>query len=576
MPIRSFYALFSIATGTLGTLVGLFSLCAAASPPDVIINEVMYAPQPHQNEYIELYNRSDEAVDISTLSYANGHREFVPIATEPFWLEGGGYLVIVRDPALFEARFPDVPYVAPGGFRALRNGGDAVIIRHGTTVVDEVAYAPSWGGTNDVSLERIDPAAPGQAAFNWASSTHPDGGTPGAANSVFAPDTVPPRPVFAQVDAERTRIDVTFDQPLNPASLSTATFNDEYPSSAVQLDAQTVRLFYNAAQHARELTVAGVSDWSGNSTTHTIPLSYVPHRGDLAINEIMYRPLQDDFDGRPNQPEYVELVNTTGRWISLQGLFKTNRPREWGEADTLQLDIGRQHVEPGAYAVIYAERHADDDGPTALEQSFPAQWSESAAPSVTLVAVPRSRLGLRVQDDRLRLHRADGRFVATVDYSPDWHAPGLQDSRGVALERISLTAPANDPTNWTSSAHPEGGTPGRTNSVGPPPATPIDTPLQASPSPFAPERDHATRIQYALSFQPDWVQLRIFDAHGRLVRTVDERVLAGTEGEVLWDGRSDDGHIVRMGIYIVLLEAQAWATGDTARHRTTVVLARPL
>ena len=157
----------------VGLIVLLHSLPGHAAPPDVIINEIMYAPQPHQNEYIELYNHSDTPVDVSTLTYANGHRDFTPIATEPTWLDAGGYLVIVRDSEMFEDRFPDVPYLDPGGFRALRNGGDEVIIRHGSTVVDAVEYVPSWGGTNDVSLERIDPNGPSQADFNCASATAP-------------------------------------------------------------------------------------------------------------------------------------------------------------------------------------------------------------------------------------------------------------------------------------------------------------------------------------------------------------------------------------------------------------------
>ena len=548
----------------------------AQAPPDVIINEIMYGPQPSQNEYIELYNRSDVAVDLSTLSYANGYREFAPVADTLTLLPAGAYAVLVRTPAQFEAAFPGVAYLAPPGFRALRNSGDTVILRHGETDIDAVTYAPSWSTRDDTALERVEPNAPSQARFNWQSATAPAGGTPGAANSVFTPDATPPTPVFAQVDAQGQRITLTFTEPLNPTSLDTASFSGpaQSPTTVESVAAATVHLFYASRLQAETLTVEGVRDWRGNTARATVPLSYAPQRGELRITEIMYRPLSDDFDERPDQPEYFEVLNPTRRWISLQGLFTTNRPRDTGGADTLDLAVGPVHVAPGGYAVVYAEPDPER-APATLAQAFPAQ-PLNAPDGPTIVAVPRSRLGLRVQPDRLRLHRSDGLPIATVAYTPDWHAPGVQDTRGLSLERISTTAPANSASNWTSSAHPEGGTPGFPNSIGLPPAGIPVARVAAAPSPFAPEVDQATRIQYALAFPPDWVQLRIFDAHGRPVRTVTETVLSGPEGEVLWDGRDDAGRVVRMGIYVVLLEAQNWADGAQAHHRTTVVVARPL
>lgn len=580
-PARSTFLLYFLGILSL-VLCSIGSVAprkaSAQAPPDVIINEIMYAPQPSQNEYIELYNRSEAEVDLSTLTYANGRREFAPVVDSTVLLAPESYAVLVRTPDQFEAQFPEVAYLAPDGFRALRNSGDTMLLQHNGVIIDEVTYAPSWSTRDDAALERIEPNAPSDAAFNWQSATAPAGGTPGARNSVFTLDEQPPVPVFAQVDAERRRITLYFDEPLNPASLSDATFEgpERAPVSAELDEAATLRLTYPDTLRADMLTVQGVRDWRGNATEATLPLSYAPHRGDLVVNEIMYRPLSDDFDERPNQPEYFEVVNPTERWISLQGLFTTNRPRDNGIADTLNLGIIQQHVAPnGGYAVVYAEPEDDADPPGTLDAAFPTQ-SLSGLDAPTVIAVPRSQLGLRVQADRLRLHRADGRPVATVDYDPDWHALGVQDTRGLSLERISRTAPAANAMNWTSSAHPEGGTPGFPNSIGPPPAEAPTTRVEADPSPFAPEVDQATRIQYALSFPPDWIQLRIFDAQGRPVRTVEETVLSGPEGEVLWDGRNDEGRVVRMGIYVVLFEAQNWTDGTTADYRTTVVVARPL
>ncbi len=71
------------------------------------------------------------------------------------------------------------------------------------------------------------------------------------------------------------------------------------------------------------------------------------------------------------------------------------------------------------------------------------------------------------------------------------------------------------------------------------------------PNPFNP----TTVIPYALA-RDGQVRLRIFDAAGRLVRTlVDERRPAGKHGE-LWDGRDGAGRGVASGVYFYRLETE--------------------
>ena len=102
------------------------------------------------------------------------------------------------------------------------------------------------------------------------------------------------------------------------------------------------------------------------------------------------------------------------------------------------------------------------------------------------------------------------------------------------------------------------------------------TGLQVEPSPFSIERDGATRIRYTLDDVPNLVRVRIFDARGRKVRTLEDARLAGRTGELVWNGRDDDGNRVRVGVYIVLFEAVRTNDGTIARFKTPVVVARPL
>ncbi|NBC86079.1 MAG: hypothetical protein GVY25_07790 [Bacteroidetes bacterium] len=98
--------------------------------------------------------------------------------------------------------------------------------------------------------------------------------------------------------------------------------------------------------------------------------------------------------------------------------------------------------------------------------------------------------------------------------------------------------------------------------------------MTVSPSPFSIQRDGATRIQYRLQQPAGTLRVRIFDAHGRPVRTlVDSRRSAST-GEIIWDGRTDTGRVVRMGIYIVLFESVDIDGASIQTARVPVVVAR--
>jgi len=554
----------------------------APAPRSVIVNEVLYAPSPSQNEFIELYNRSPRAIDLSTLSFSDNRDEPIPVTTTSTVLAPGHYAVLVRDAALFASAFPNVPFITPPDWDALNNSGDAVVLYQGSAVLDRVPYAPDWGGTDGRSLERIDPAGPSDRARNFGSSIAPRGATPGAENSLFAPDRTPPVAVFAEVIAPDT-VRVVFNEPIAAPSPSAFLLDDGTRPLTVRLgDAGSrVRLPFDRPVTGMDLRIQGVQDLVGNALPDTsIALSYPPTGGDLALTEIMFDPRADDFDHRPNQPEYFEVTNRTSRALSLRNLFWTDRPDETGAADTTRVG-GHvlKAVPPGGWAVVYAEPDPVDDPASdgTLAASFPG--IDLRAASVTLLPLPVASLGLRNEGDRIRLHAPDGRPVAAVTYDPDWHAPALADASGVALERISLTAPVQSPTNWTSSAAPAGGTPGRPNSVLVAPDAAPERRLTVTPSPFSPDgdgRDDVTRIAFRLDTNIASARVRIYDAAGRHVRTLEQSRIVGRTGELLWDGRGEDGRSLRIGIYVVLFEALDAQGGHAITMKRPVVLARPL
>jgi hypothetical protein len=382
-------------------------------------------------------------------------------------------------------------------------------------------------------------------------------------------------PVFAEQMAPQI-VQVTLSEPVQPTSVVPSAFTvGTTPVTDARLARDTiVTLRLSGAPSTQTLQVQQLTDLVGNSlSTARLPLGYQPSPNALILNEIMYAPEADDFDDRPDQVEYLEVRNRSDRPLTLNNVVLTDRPDDDGVADTLRP--GRKvTLRPHGYGVIAAAPEgATAPSASPLATAFPS--APITADSVAYLPVDAARLGLRNDGSLVRLH-AGKTPITTVEYTPDWHTPSLEDPQGTALVRISPSADAQSADNWTSSPAPAGGTPGAPNAVGLASPDAPDQKLTVSPSPFSIERDGATRIRYQLSGVPNLVRARIYDARGRKVRTLEDARLTGRTGELVWNGRDDTGDRVRIGVYVVLFEAVRAGDGTVARLKTPVVVARPL
>ena len=96
--------------------------------------------------------------------------------------------------------------------------------------------------------------------------------------------------------------------------------------------------------------------------------------------------------------------------------------------------------------------------------------------------------------------------------------------------------------------------PERRGELEPPGSVPRATMLlNAHPNPFNP----TTMIPYCLA-SSERVTLRIFDAQGKLVRTLAEGEKPAGSYEVAWNGRDDSGRSVATGMYFVQLQAGSY------------------
>ncbi|MFO8013188.1 MAG: lamin tail domain-containing protein, partial [Phycisphaerae bacterium] len=139
----------------------------------VIINELHVDPDVKTElvEYVEIYNRTADPIDVSGWFFSDGIAYTFPGGTT---LPGHGYLVVSQDPSAVAAKF-GVSSLGPFAGR-LANEGECVTLRDETgAVADEVDYGagfpwPTVGDAPGYSMELIHPDLDNDLGANWRSS----------------------------------------------------------------------------------------------------------------------------------------------------------------------------------------------------------------------------------------------------------------------------------------------------------------------------------------------------------------------------------------------------------------------
>jgi hypothetical protein len=166
---------------------------SAASPGDVIINELMYKPVSGDtnDEYLELYNTTGAPIDLENWCFSAGIT-LVTSYTDTACFEVGttiaanGYLLVSPDIAQTSTTYSQTAVASYVG-TSLANGGETVTLIDNTDAeIDTVSYddANPWPASPDgdgPSLELKDPNTDNSVAASWGASVGAP--TPGAENS---------------------------------------------------------------------------------------------------------------------------------------------------------------------------------------------------------------------------------------------------------------------------------------------------------------------------------------------------------------------------------------------------------
>lgn len=170
----------------------------------IIINEINYrsAGSDVFTEYIEIYNNSGSAVDMSGWIIEDAVSYVIPNGTT---IASSGFIILVSNPIDFNAEFSNVggAQVLGGWVGSLKNSGENIVIRDAAyTIIDNVDYDnwnewPSTGhdDANLLSLQKINVDLPGKHGGSWRAATP----TPGQYNGAIYNNDPSQTPIIKEV-----------------------------------------------------------------------------------------------------------------------------------------------------------------------------------------------------------------------------------------------------------------------------------------------------------------------------------------------------------------------------------------
>jgi hypothetical protein len=528
---------------------------------DVIVSEFMADPTPPvglpEAEFIELFNRSVNPVQLLNWTVTDGSTT----ATLPNYILLPNQFIVLSTTSA-AASFQNALGVS--GFPSLNNSGDAIIIKNDLSeTIDSIRYSITWYHNQEKqdggwSLEIVDPENLCEEEGNWTASENATGGTPGAINSVNAsnPDVTPPVVESAVIEAAN-QIRIAFNEKLDgrvitallipSITIQSITFANNLRELIIVTDqALTPSTSYT-------LALENVYDCSGNALLAApvqVILPEVALPGDVLLNEVLFNPKSGGVD-------FVEVVNTTDKYISLKKWSLANVENEIVLNN--KFFDGALIIAPKAFMVF-----------TSNIDIVKAHYPRTIESNCIVADLPA------LNDDEGSIALVDS-LNQTIDfflYADDFHSIFLKDKEGVSLERVSLTATTNVADNWRSASQQENfATPGYKNSASLDGQFPTDGDVLVDPEIFSPQQPPTsfTTIQYKFNQSGKVANASILDHQGRLIKTLANNEVLGTDGFFRWDGDRDDGGQARAGYYIAWLEVFD-QTGNVQTYRKRVVV----
>ena len=554
----------------------------------VVFSEIMFdvPGSDYNDEFIEIYNLSDTAVDLSGWQFSDSSSsDFLADAGMGLILSPKQYAVILDgsyfdNSATYDEIIPDSALVIKIDDNAFGSNGLSnsqserlsLMNAQGKTVQ---IYYHSLDNEPGYSDEKILLSGDNSPA-NWENSLLLNG-TPGFRNSVapFEYDLCLKKDALRYFPSSSVYCEQNIEIELKLSNCGLRRF-DDHISLALWLDVKNdsimdageavifeqqlspslcadsdtlFRIDWQAQQAGRFKLCAKISaDLDGNELNNFVQLELIvlESKETVIINEIKY--LTEE-----NEEQWLEVYNSGEKSINLLN---------WAFADlkdTVVIDSSI-FVHPHQFKVF-----ASDSGLCTLYH----------IPD-SLICVLDDLPYFNKSSDIVYLLNPAGGWVEQVPYEQSWMEG--EEWKKPSLERIHPKLDSRLSRNWGPCAAEKKATPGVKNSIY---ATikPDDLKVYISPNPFSPDgdgyEDHAI-ISIHSPASTARARLEIYDILGRKVRTLLNNEFIGSRFDVVWDGRFANGRKVRMGIYIVYIQILNDRDGLLREYKETVVVAGKL
>ncbi len=547
-----------------------------AFPLSLVINEFIADFEPSFGlpaaEFVEIYNPTDLAIDLSGVSLTDGG---VSGTVSAGVIAAGGYAILVDegDSSLF-APFGQV--IGLSSFPSLNNSADDIFLYSASgELIDFVFYDNAWYGESDkgdggYSLERIDPAPTGcNNEDNWRASEASIGGTPGQANSV--------QDIFidlklAEIETillpEPNRILLRFSEQMDLAELeNTANYTlsegigEPLLATATQPELREVSLLLDQdllSNVVYDLRVRH-ADCAFNigDTTLLLGLPVPISAGDILLNEILFNPFTGGAD-------FVEIINVSANILDLAELQLGEGIPDTDSIFNTDL-VAEQSIPFLPGQILCLTRDVAFQEMSYLPPANANFWQMSGFPTYD-----------DAEGEVVLLTQA-GLVLDRFAYLDDYHYPTLADDDGVSLERLSITVPTQEISNWHSAASTVNyATPGYANSQFVPDANAEDF-VSLEPQTFSPNddgEDDVLAIRYQFPFNGANARVQVFDTRGRLIKDLQPNLLLSPdEGTFFWDGTDNKNTKADIGMYVIAIEITNQQNGAREVYRRVCVLA---
>ncbi|MBO9701115.1 MAG: lamin tail domain-containing protein [Sporocytophaga sp.] len=309
----------------------LFAINALAQS-DLVITEILYnQPGNDTLEFIELYNKGNQSLNLSGYKVTSGFDYVFPDYT----LKPGNYVVVARYADFFEQTFGVTPLQWDSG--ALSNSGEKIVIKTPAGIIaDSVEYdnKEPWDDRADgegSSLVLCNVNSNNAFGYYWAASNDIGGifddgsliyASPGDGNSVCNEpgDTYPP--LVKRIYAPQNNIvKLVFNEPLNASSAQTLSNYTGLNVSSATLSGSgdTVILVLSVPLgigNLNSINVSNITDVIGNKfISQSFSFIFNNTKAPLVISEIMYNnPGTDTL-------EFIELYNNGPEAINIGGYY---------------------------------------------------------------------------------------------------------------------------------------------------------------------------------------------------------------------------------------------------------------